>query len=278
MKEFTKKWTLSIVGVAIALGVTAPSVGEEPKPEPTAARAEHVVPLAAAEAADLAPLIAAAERFRGLTLRTNLAAGIQQADTLRDTFGRALAEEMPAGELRRTERALRMLGLWPRDRDLETSLLELMVGEVAGYYDSSKDVLTIVQGDDGAAIAGIEGLDPVAAERLEDAIWVHEVNHALQDQHFNLESLIGTEEGMLSDRSLARRALVEGDATLVMFGFVFGAEIERIPHAGSMFSGAGADPFALAAMAPNQSSEALLDAPAYLQNLLIFPYFAGMDF
>jgi uncharacterized iron-regulated protein len=79
----------------------------------------------------------------------------------------------------------------PRPKDAERKL--------QGYY-SPKDK-TLFLCDD---IAG----------NYERGVLVHEMVHALQDQHFGLEKLHETSFG--SDAELARAALIEGDATFTM--------------------------------------------------------------
>src|SRR5438552_2674308 len=59
----------------------------------------------------------------------------------------------------------------------------------------------------------------------------HEIEHALQDQYFDLKSFSTPlkDEG---DRQLARAALVEGDGTAVMLEFVaqgLGIDLPRVP-------------------------------------------------
>lgn len=247
-------------------------LAEQPTLPPT------VEPLDPAARQRLIAWIEAAERFRGLDLRAPLAAGVQSQQAARETLASALAEELPPSAAAPIERTLRMLGLWPQDRDLIEVVLEVLSSEVAGYYDPKKDYLALVGsvgelGEDQAAALG-----EAAVERMSGAIWVHEIGHALQDQHFDLERLGGAEEKLLSDRATAREALVEGDATLTMFSYVLGQPIERMPAAGKMMSELTTDASSLAAMAPEGNADVLLNAPAYLRESLVFPYFDGMAF
>jgi hypothetical protein len=49
-------------------------------------------------------------------------------------------------------------------------------------------------------------------------ILVHELVHALQDQHANLDSLIAKERG--NDRQTAAQSAIEGHATMVMVAYM----------------------------------------------------------
>lgn len=98
-------------------------------------------------------------------------------------------------ELAKTTKVLRALDLVEEDVDLEAAQASLLGDAVLGYYDFEKDEL-VVRG---------AGLTPGVRQTL-----VHELTHALQDQHFELD------RPELEDRddeaSSAFSGLVEGDA------------------------------------------------------------------
>lgn len=71
--------------------------------------------------------------------------------------------------------------------------------KVQGYYSTKEKALYLYDDVSGA---------------YERGVLVHEMVHALQDQHFSLSKLHQTEFG--SDAELARAALIEGDATYTM--------------------------------------------------------------
>lgn len=98
--------------------------------------------------------------------------------------------------------ALSALGLVKPTYDLYTNALNSLADNVGGFYFPWNDELYVI----GNRFSGIEH-------------WVfsHEFGHALVDQHYNIDSM-GVYPVCLSDqqRCQAIRALVEGDATLVM--------------------------------------------------------------
>jgi hypothetical protein len=92
-------------------------------------------------------------------------------------------------------RLLIWLGLAPTDFDYLATFRALSESSLAGLYDPKEDVLYVA-----------EDLDPKVSEEA----LLHELVHALQDQHFDLQRLL--DQADTSDRQAAIRALAEGDA------------------------------------------------------------------
>jgi hypothetical protein len=128
----------------------------------------------------------------------------------------------------------------------------MLASQVAGLYNPDDKKLYVVSrsGRIGA---------------LEKATFSHEFTHALQDQNFDLGSLKLDEIGQ-GDRSFARLALVEGDATLAMTYW----EIQNLTTAdlGELLQQAQTDP----------STAQLAALPAILRESLLFPYVQGLTF
>ena len=97
---------------------------------------------------------------------------------------------------------LKVLGLLPAGASLEDLYISLLSGVVAGLYNPKDKKLYVVSRSGG--------LGP-----SEKSTFAHEYTHALQDQNFDLAGLQLDAPGQ-GDRGMARLALVEGDATLVM--------------------------------------------------------------
>jgi len=93
---------------------------------------------------------------------------------------------------------LSILGLIPADTDLFELYLNLFTEQVLGLYDPETDQLYVIadRGEFGP---------------LEESTLAHEYVHALQQQHFDIQSLGESAEVDL-DASVALSALVEGDA------------------------------------------------------------------
>jgi hypothetical protein len=163
-------------------------------------------PLSSAEAAQLARQIAEVEAqvppIRGLQPTQEVPNRFLDEAGLKVALRESFDEDNPAATVRAFEELYKHLGLLPADSDLRGLILDLQGSSVAGFYDPDTDAMTIVQR--GAAFGP-----------LEKVTLAHEYTHALQDQHFRLDSF-GLDEVTEGDRGLGRLALIEGDATLVM--------------------------------------------------------------
>jgi hypothetical protein len=147
---------------------------------------------------------------------------------------------------------LTTLGLIPQGSSLRDLTLDLLAGQVAGYYSPDRDELFVVSRTG-------ETVGPV-----ERTTYAHEYTHQLQDQNFDLATFDTTSIDQ-SDRALAQTALIEGDATLVQTLWIFQANLT--PDEIGEILAAGQDPEALAA---------LENAPLYLRDTGLFPYEGGL--
>ena len=80
--------------------------------------------------------------------------------------------------------------------------LKLLAEQIQGFYDPQTKTLFIASW--------------ISADE-QKPVMVHELDHALQDQYFDLEKIC--KDDLLlhnDDRALAHQALFEGDATIVM--------------------------------------------------------------
>jgi hypothetical protein len=111
-----------------------------------------------------------------------------------------LRREVPRPVVDGTSKMLFAFGAVNKGFDLEQSLLDLMSAELAGFYQPEQKTLYLLD-------------DLVGPER--DATLSHELVHALQDQHYDLHTLIAYRDDA-SDEQSAVHALAEGDATSAM--------------------------------------------------------------
>lgn len=146
--------------------------------------------------ARLPALQAFVQRARGLPFLRPV-----QVEVLDDrAFVSALQEpsEQEAEAAGDGEATLRALGLLTQDEDLDAALADSLADAVAGFYDP----------EDGRLVVRGTAFHPFV-----EMVLVHELTHALQDQHFDLSrpDLQGADD----ERQIAFDALVEGDATRV---------------------------------------------------------------
>lgn len=140
--------------------------------------------------------------IRGLNFNENVPMGTMTKEKLRDYMEEELENNYPKG-LENSERTMRAFGLMPKGVDLENSLIKLQTQGAAGFYDPEVDKFYVI------------GEKSILDTQGAGSIIIHELTHALQDQHFDLESLPSKKTND-DDFSMAVNGLIEGDATNVM--------------------------------------------------------------
>ena len=248
------------VAIAAACGPSAPTSSPSPSPTSTPvatpAESQEPAPSGSAVAGDNAATYAAIEEqvlaIRGLEAKQDVNPTILDEQGVKEHTERNFREDNPPEYIEANEVLLRAFGLLEPDESLEELYIELLGSQVAGFYSPDTKELYVVS-KSGA-------LGPT-----EKTTYAHEYNHALQDQNFDLESLGFSEIGE-SDRSIARLALVEGDATLLMSVW----QLNNLTQAEIMqLLGESLDP---------EATEILQRMPPVLRDSLFFPYTQGLTF
>jgi hypothetical protein len=141
-----------------------------------------------------------ATRVRGLEFRSELKVRrITAEEFRRDIMLRDIHRVFGDGEaLAHMETLLRILRVIPADAGLLDLAQRFFPATVAANYDPLTKQISFLR----------EAGDPVALH----ATMVHELTHALQDQHFDLLRMVGEGQDLDFDRLLALGALLEGDA------------------------------------------------------------------
>ena len=170
-----------------------------------------------------------------------------------------LDEELPVEEARAIVEVYAFLGLVPADLDLRAVLLELYTEQVAGFYEPDSTALFV--------------MDDQPRQQLQ-ALLVHELVHAVQDQTADLDALTDADLG--NDRATAAQAAIEGHATLVMFEYFLSEQAGAPVDLGQIEDfGAQMRPV-LSAM--NDQFPALAGAPRVVRESLLFPYVDGASY
>jgi len=256
--------------IALLLLLTAAVGAEPPKP---AVLPEGVTPLPPESARHMQTLLEAAEKYRGLKAKAAIPAGTLEEAGLKKKLLENMRQHLPAESLRSAEVSLKAFGLIPEAMDLGKYLPELLTSQVAGYYDTELKYLAMIRRG-GAAPAPEGPTSEVPSD--EDAVLVHELTHALQDQSFDLLKL-EKEDDPLADSGSALTALAEGDATLTMMDFLSQTNFERLPNAERVTRSMTADPDQMMAALPDlPGADQFAQAPVWLRDNLLFPYLQGM--
>ena len=111
-----------------------------------------------------------------------------------------VTRETPANMIEGQDALLRLLGVVPDDFDYLASSTALMQAQLAGFYDPHRETMFLAS-----------DLNP----EEQRATLMHELIHALQDQHFKLGDMLKPGP-LLGDRMAALHSLAEGDATSAM--------------------------------------------------------------
>jgi hypothetical protein len=179
-------------------------------------------------------------------------------------------EDKDAKRMQSEEIVLKKFGLLDRDFQLQPFLVSLLKEQIAGYYDNKTKTVNL--------------LDWVAPEE-QKLVLAHELTHALQDQHTDLDkwepdapdtiSRNVTEDNerlAIDERDTARDAVLEGQAMAVYFDYTLkpsgkslltSPDVMRTPKDDLDTSG---------------SSPIMDRAPLLLQQSLLFPYHDGLGF
>ena len=190
------------------------------------------------------------QAIRGLTATRPVPRNTLDQAGLCAFLRQAMDRENPPELVAATERLYQQLGLLEPGVSLQKLYLDLMGSQVVGFYDPTTKQMYVISSTGGIGA-------------MEQITYAHEFDHALQDQAFGLKAITGDAKDQ-SDRTLARTALVEGDATLLMSLW---AQKNLSPAELVQVAGA-ADP---------ASQAALNAAPPILRQTLLWPYTAGLS-
>ncbi|MBL8290814.1 MAG: hypothetical protein JNN08_03200 [Bryobacterales bacterium] len=193
----------------------------------------------------------------GLEIRKPVVQHTMQRNELKAYFEKRIKEVTKPEEIRLEELALKKLGFVPPEYDLKQSTIELMAEQAAAFYDYRAKKMVLLA--DGGGLS-------------EEMALVHELSHALADQHFRLEKFLEKAAGS-DDGSLARMAVMEGQATWIMSEFVARRTGQSLKDSDSTVE-------MMANMASSGGSgfPVFEKAPLYMRESLVFPYSQGMRF
>jgi hypothetical protein len=245
----------SLAFIVAACGSSGATPTSGATSSPSAVPSAAATPGGSAVAANLAAFAkieAQVEAIRGLTPTAAVTPVLLDSAAIGAKLAEINTTQMDHAALASESTLLVHLGMLPAGSDLEKLQTALNSSQVVGFYDSGSKGLYVLS--EGGAVGAMEKF-----------VFSHEYTHALQDQAFGLDKL-DTGAADQTDRGLARVALVEGDATLLM----------------SSWAATGLSPLELLAIAGQSMSDeqgALLAAsPAILRDTLTFPYEDGLAF
>jgi hypothetical protein len=179
-------------------------------------------------------------------------------------------EDEDAKRMQRSEIVLKKFGLLDRDFNLKPFLLALLKEQIEAYYDPKTKTVNM--------------LDWIAVDEQKPVL-AHELTHALQDQHVDLDKWSDQTPSDVSHKAAddsehlakdefdtAREAVTEGQATAVMMDNILkpmGKSLVGDPEVVDLIK---------KQMAGSDNSPVLARAPLLLSESLLFPYREGLSF
>ena len=206
----------------------------------------------------------------GLPIKDNVKRELTTRTAVENYLTEKFNEDQDAKRLQRDEIVLKKFGLLDRDFALKPFLLALLKEQIEAYYDSKTKTVNMLDWVD------VDEQKPVLA---------HELTHALQDQHSDLEkwddqtpddvstdSAGDTDHLARDEMDTARDAVAEGQATAVMMDYILkplGKSLVKDPEVMDILK---------QQMSGSENSPVMARAPLLLSESMLFPYREGLSF
>ncbi|MCI0665436.1 MAG: hypothetical protein L0220_30620 [Acidobacteria bacterium] len=224
--------------------------GVNPSPLPSAKTAEVI--------AATNEILDEVSQMRGLEILKPVKSGVKSRSEIEQEVIRNFEESFKPEEIETINKNLIAYGLVAKDFRYRDFMVKLMTEQVAGFYRPKSKELFLADWNE------------LGQQRT---IMAHELVHALQDQHFDLRRFENWPRGD-GDREAAIHALIEGDATGVMYNYMLkpvNSDFTKLPSISSFSD-------MTMAQGEKDGQKVLLSAPAAIRESLIFPYVYGADF
>ena len=206
----------------------------------------------------------------GLPIKSTVKRQLTSRDAVEKYLEEKFNEDEGTKRLQRDEIILKKFGLLDHDFELKPFLLQLLKEQIEAYYDSKTKTVNL--------------LDWVGPDE-EQPVLAHELTHALQDQHSDLEKwddqtpddvstdAAGDNDHLAKDEmDTARDAVAEGQATAVMWDCVLkpmGKSLIKDPEVLDLVK---------KQMSGAEDSPVMARAPLLLSESMLFPYREGLSF
>lgn len=206
----------------------------------------------------------------GLPIKSAVKRTLTTRNAVESYLDEKFNEDEGAKRLERDEIVLKKFGLLDRDFELKPFLLALLKEQIEAYYDSKTKTVNI-----------LDWVDPDEQK----PVMAHELTHALQDQHADLEKwdnqtpddvskdAAGDQDHLARDEmDTARDAVAEGQATAVMMDYILkplGKSLVKDPEVLDVVR---------SQMNSTEDSPVMARAPLLLSESMLFPYREGLSF
>jgi hypothetical protein len=251
--------------------VQSPAQPSGKQPDSGSRPETHITPDQAKELFSLVDeLLKFSSQETGLPIKSEVKRQMTTRTDVEKYLNQKFEEDEDARRMQRSEIVLEKFGLLDRDFNLKPFLLALLKEQIEAYYDPKTKTVNMLDW------IGVDEQKPVLA---------HELTHALQDQHTDLEKWSDQTPSDVSHNSsedtshlakdeidTAREAVTEGQATAVMMDNILK------PMGKTLLSDPEVVDFIKQQMAGSENSPVLARAPLLLSESLLFPYREGLSF
>jgi len=219
-----------------------------------------------------------AEDLRGLSFITDLPVELVTQEEMSRIIARELQRQISEEDDLAFSAMYTMLGLIQQGSSMLGDYRTMAEEQVAGLYDPEAKRFYVVDIDLGSVLAAMfgglgalgsfmEGFLGAFDFDMTDTIIVHELIHALDDQHFDIQGKMDELlESDSDDSQLAYQSLLEGNATRIMNEYAY----SRLGMDETMIDTYSELSVSLA--------EGMLEYSPFLERIMIVPYFQGEAF
>jgi len=213
--------------------------------------------------------------LRGLPFKAPVGARVYTKAELSAYIESQVDDHYTQAELRGLERALVRLGLLEETVPYFETIKRVVREGAAGFYDPEVKEFRLIEDFSGGG-GGVVGAASFITQRdiVGEVTVVHELDHALQDQHFDLLQLLPERLPMKdADAYTARKALVESEANVVGFAHLYDIDLGD-PARRTFLLDALADQELRAA---DLLGEQIPGVPRFVLREVTFQYFGAMS-
>jgi hypothetical protein len=201
-------------------------------------------------------MLASLGEIMGLKVLKPIERSVLTRDEINQLVAKRIREEIKPEDVRLDELFLKKFGLVDNDFNLVRQLTDVLTEQATALYDFKTRTMFMATW---------------TPKDMQEFALVHELAHALADQHFNLGKFVKQAGG--ADEDLARSAVLEGQASWVMTEYVLRPSGRSMVDSPLVATAAAAASRVEAREYPVYSN-----APLYVKESLLFPYTEGLLF